>query len=65
MTKALKISKKAYNNMSVQGIQHVKDKYNFDNYEKEWIRVMDEFIERNGSWDTRIGYKRWHLMEVA
>jgi glycosyltransferase involved in cell wall biosynthesis len=65
MTKALKISKKAYKNMSIQGIQHVKDKYNFDNYEKEWIRVMDEFIERNGSWDTRIGYKRWHLMEVA
>ena len=65
MTKAIKMSKKAYNNMSSQGIAYVKSNYNFETYEKEWVRIMDEFIERNGSWNTRQGYKRWHLLEVA
>ena len=37
----------------------------FEDYEKNWIRIMDEIIEKHGSWETRRGYKRWHLMEVA
>ena len=65
MTKAIKMSKKAYNNMASQGITHVKNNYNFETYEKEWVRIMEEFIERNGSWNTRQGYKRWHFSEVA
>jgi len=65
MTKALKTSKKAYTNMSIQGQEHVKNNYNFENYENEWIKTMDEFTEQKGSWETRKGYKQWHLMEVA
>ena len=65
MTKALKTSKKSYTNMLERGKDHVKNNYNFETYENEWIKTMDEFIEQNGSWETREGYKRWHLMEVA
>ena len=28
-------------------------------------KTMDDFIERNGSWEDRDGYTRWHLLEVA
>jgi len=65
MTKALKTSKKAYTNMSKQGQEHVKNNYNFETYENEWVKTMDEFIEQYSSWENREGYKRWHLMEVA
>ncbi|MAH49811.1 hypothetical protein CMI37_28585 [Candidatus Pacearchaeota archaeon] len=65
MTKALNMSDKMYNKVSDQGREHVAKNYNFDNFEKEWVKVMDDFIERNGSWETRKGYDRWHLMEVA
>jgi glycosyltransferase involved in cell wall biosynthesis len=65
MTKALKISDKMYKKITTQGQNHVKENYNFNDYEQGWIRIMDEFIERNGSWNTREGYKRWHLLEVA
>jgi len=65
MTKALKLTKKRYDVMSKAGRQHVLDNYNFENYEKEWIRIMDDFIEKNGSWENRKNYNPWVLMEVA
>ena len=27
--------------------------------------VVDEIVEKHGSWETRQNYKRWHLLEVA
>ena len=65
LKKALNISKKAYNKMSVGGIEHVKNNYNFKNYQEEWVNLMDSIVEKHGSWETRKGYKRWHLLEVA
>jgi hypothetical protein len=51
--------------MAKAGRQHVLDNYNFENYEKEWVRIMDDFIEKNGSWENRKNYSPWVLMEVA
>jgi hypothetical protein len=51
--------------MSKAGIAHVKENYNFEDYEKSWVRLMDEFVKKHGSWETRKGYNRWHLVEVA
>ena len=62
---AMKLREKTYKKMSIQGRQHVKDNYNFDNFEKQWVDIMDEVIEKHGSWETRVGYRRWHLLEVA
>jgi glycosyltransferase involved in cell wall biosynthesis len=65
MKKAINISAKAYKTMSSGGIQHVKENYNFEQYEERWVNTIDEILEREGSWETRKNYKRWHLMEVA
>ena len=65
MKKAINISAKAYKTMSSGGMNHVKNNYNFDQYEQRWVNTIDEIIEREGSWKTRKNYKRWHLMEVA
>lgn len=65
MKKALNWSPKAYKKMSRQGIRHIRENYNFEDYENRWISLMDEVVEKHGSWDTRVGYKRWHLLEVA
>ena len=51
--------------MSTQGRRHVLKNYNFEKFERSWIELMDRVIKEYGSWDTRAGYKRWHLMEVA
>jgi glycosyltransferase involved in cell wall biosynthesis len=65
LNKAMKISKQKYKKMSLQGREHVNKNYNFEDYEKGWVNLMDEFIEKHGSWDTRTGYQRWHLLEIA
>jgi glycosyltransferase involved in cell wall biosynthesis len=65
LEKAIKLSKTKYDVMSKAGMQHVKENYNFEQYEKNWVETMDEVIEKHGSWDTRVGYERWHLLEVA
>ena len=51
--------------MAIQGREHVKKNYNFEQYEKSWAQLMDSIVEKYGSWETRKGYKRWHLLEVA
>ena len=51
--------------LGVMGRKHVEKNYNFETYKKRWIEVMDNLIEKNGSWETRVGYSRWQLLEVA
>ena len=65
LKKALDITPKTYKKMSIQGREHVKTNYNFDDYEKKWVETMDNVVETYGSWSERKHYKRWHLMEVA
>lgn len=65
LKKALNWKPKAYQKMSRQGIKHVRENYNFEGYENQWIELMDEIVKKHGSWETRKGYKRWHLLEVA
>jgi glycosyltransferase involved in cell wall biosynthesis len=65
MTKALKNPTKKYRQMSSQGRRHVSKSYNFETFEKSWIELMDRVTNEMGSWETRKGYKKWHLMEVA
>jgi glycosyltransferase involved in cell wall biosynthesis len=65
MKKALNLSKPKYKKMSDNCLEHVNKNYNFENYEKNWVELMDSIVERHGSWENRKIYKRWHLMEVA
>ena len=65
LTKAIKLTKAKYKAMSEAGMKHVKENYSFENYEKGWVSLMDEFMEKHGSWETRKGYQRYHLVEVA
>ena len=65
LNKALKLTKKRYSTMADAGRQHVLKNYNFENYEKQWVKIMDDFIEKNGSWENRKNFEPWHFMEVA
>jgi len=65
LKKALNITAPKYNKMAEQGTKHVEKNYSFENYEKQWVRLMDDIVERHGSWENRRIYKKWHLLEVA
>lgn len=65
MKKALKLSKPKYDKLSKMCIQHVENNYNFEQFESSWVNLMDEIVEKHGSWETRKNYNRWTLLEVA
>mgnify|MGYP003144256397 CR=1 FL=1 len=65
LKKAINVSKKAYNKMSTGGIEYVKNNYSFKQYEEGWVKIMDDIVEKHGSWKTRKIYDRWQLLEVA
>ena len=65
LKEALNLSASKYKKLSIQGMNHVRKNYNFKTFQKEWVEVMDNIIEKHGSWGTRTGYHRWHLLEVA
>ena len=51
--------------MSIQGQEHVNNNYSFKQFNQNWVNLMDDIVNRHGSWENRKLYKRWHLMEVA
>ena len=51
--------------MSQAGLQHIKNNYNFEDFENKWVKLMDEIVEKHGSWENRTNHRRWHFMEVA
>jgi glycosyltransferase involved in cell wall biosynthesis len=65
LKKALKASPKAYKKMSTEGLNHIRENYNFDDFEQKWIETIDKIVEKHGSWQSRKNYSRWVLKEVA
>jgi glycosyltransferase involved in cell wall biosynthesis len=65
MNKALTVRPKVYKKMCTLGKAHVRDNYGFTNFEESWVNLIDDVVERHGSWDTRKLYNRWSLKEVA
>ena len=65
MYTAWKDNTEEYQQWSERGIEHVKKNYNFDNFEKQWVKIMENIHEKHGSWETRKGYKSWELREVV
>jgi glycosyltransferase involved in cell wall biosynthesis len=51
--------------LGLKGQQHVKKNYNFENFQKSWIKIMEDVHKTYGSWETRRGYKTWTLKEIA
>jgi glycosyltransferase involved in cell wall biosynthesis len=65
MKKAIKLTKPKYEKMSDKALLHVANNYSFETFEQKWVNLMDEVVEKHGSWENRKNYKRWRLMEVA
>jgi len=65
LTSAINIRQKAYKKMITLGKAHVRNNYDFTKFESKWVSIMDNIVEKYGSWENRTGYDRWHLKEIA
>jgi glycosyltransferase involved in cell wall biosynthesis len=49
--------------MGKKAREYVLKKYDLNKFAKSWEEVMDKFIEKHGSWETRKNYIRWTVKE--
>ena len=47
------------------GQEHIEKNYNFNTLARKWPTLLEEIHNEMGSWESRKGFKPWHLMEIA
>jgi glycosyltransferase involved in cell wall biosynthesis len=62
--KIYSMSEEEREEMGRKGMAHVEKNYNFANFEKEWVELMESVHEKYGSWENRKNFKNWHLVEI-
>tara|TARA_R110001599_G_C11890918_1_gene625137 strand:- start:248 stop:592 length:345 start_codon:yes stop_codon:yes gene_type:complete len=64
LTKMYEMKAEDREELGEKGRKYVEEKYNFNNFEKTWIDLMDSVHEKYGSWDNRKGYSAWKFKEI-
>tara|TARA_B100002019_G_C21240229_1_gene585117 strand:- start:384 stop:1649 length:1266 start_codon:yes stop_codon:yes gene_type:complete len=65
LKKMLALGKEGRKEMGLKGRDHVVRNYNFETFNKQWVDIMTEVYEEEGSWDTRTNYQGIRFLEVA
>ena len=65
LRKMYNMSPKDRKELGMKGREHVIKNYNFIDFEKKWIELMDSTYEKYGSWENRKEYKSWTFEEVV
>ena len=64
LLKMYNITAKEREALGQAGREHVQKNYNFNSYTNEWVKIIDETIEKHGSWDKRKLYKPYTFTEI-
>jgi glycosyltransferase involved in cell wall biosynthesis len=65
LTKMMNMPEGDRRELSRKGLGHVRKNYNFEDFAKKWVELMDSVYEKHGSWKDRKLYKNWTLKEIA
>ena len=64
LTKMLEMPEDERQKLGELGRNHVQKNYNFETFCNDWVKTIDETIEKHGSWETRKGYTPYTFMEI-
>jgi glycosyltransferase involved in cell wall biosynthesis len=59
------MSKEDREELGRKGFEYARKNFNFSEFQNRWIKVIDDIVERHGSWDTRKSHKSWKIKEVV
>ena len=65
LTKMMNMSDADIKKLGKKGLAHVRKNYNFEDFSKKWVEVMDSIYENHGSWKDRKLYNNWTLEEIT
>ena len=64
LTKMLEMPEDERQKLGELGRNHVQKNYNFETFCNDWVKTIDETIEKHGSCETRKGYTPYTFMEI-
>ena len=64
LTKIYEMDKEERKALGKSGREHVLKNYSFENYQKQWVELIDDVHQRHGSWESRKIYSPWKLIKV-
>ena len=64
LTKIYEMSEDEREKLGELGMEHVRKNYNFNNFCEKWVEVIDNIVEKHGSWETRKNYSPILFEEV-
>jgi len=62
--KMYNMSKQEREEMGRKGREHVMNNYSLSTYAENWYQVMNDVIEKYGSWENRKNYKSYTVEEI-
>tara|TARA_R110000744_G_scaffold186598_1_gene305976 strand:+ start:98 stop:1363 length:1266 start_codon:yes stop_codon:yes gene_type:complete len=65
LEKIFVMSREERRELGIKGREHVMENYNFETFNKQWINIMTEIYEEEGSWENRKKYNGIRFLEVA
>jgi len=65
LTKFYEMNKQERAAQGKAGREHVLNNYPFVRTLERWDEILTDIHEKSGSWETRKGYNRWTLKEIA
>ena len=64
MSKLYEMDKEEREKLGAMGRKHVMKNYNFDDFNKNWVDLMQEVHEKYGSWENRKNHQNWRNQEL-
>jgi glycosyltransferase involved in cell wall biosynthesis len=64
LTQMYEMSPEERAKLGAAGREHVLKNYNFESFTNDWIKTIDETIEKHGSWETRKNYNTYNFTEL-
>jgi glycosyltransferase involved in cell wall biosynthesis len=65
LEKIFVMSREERRELGIKGRKHVMENYNFETFNKQWVDIMTEIYEEEGSWENRKKYNGIRFLEVA
>ena len=65
MLKIYNMTEEERSELGQMGKNHIEKNYNFNNFCDNWVNVIDEVVEKHGSWENRKLYKPYTFMELV
>ena len=64
LLKVYNMTDKEKTKLTKRARKHVKQNFNFKDFNSRWVNLMENTYEKHGSWETRKGYEPWKAIDL-